>query len=347
MNMKKVIKTVIVVVPIMLFCILNMQTDNSADASQVRDKNIASSLDMMADFEEGLEAEVVPKGKGQRLASEDVQSTESEAMEESTEAIEENTEIIEESTEAIDDGDKEDSEDGTELDAEDKDAEVLDDADESDENGADAGTGDTGMDVGNSNTGIGSTGTGIGSSAGNDSGKSEQGMGTVGYILIGDSRFVGMDEVVDVDSHENQYIIAKCGAGHDFLVNEALPRAAAIEVQHREVDTWVYIINLGVNDLQSAWKYVSTYRSLVVSKNVVIQSVNPIEYTNIPQTNQARIKSFNDKMKLVQGASYLDTYNALMRNGFSTIDGLHYTEETSDYIYECIKKCMREIESKS
>lgn len=331
MNKKKVIKAMIVAVPIMVFSILNMQTENSAVASQVRDSNIEILFEHMADCEEELEAEVVPNGKRRRLASEDDLSTELASVEESTEAT-----LDEESSE---ESSKEDEgEASEESDA----AETVDEADgeeDSDAGSSDTGTGSTGS------SDIGSTGTG--STGSTDLGTTDGNMGTVGYILIGDSRFVGMDEVVDVDSHANQYIIAKCGAGYDFLVNEALPRAASIEVQHSEVDTWYYIINLGVNDLQSVWKYVGTYRSLVISKNVVIQSVNPIEYTSVAQTNQARIKSFNEKMKLVQGATYLDTYNTLMRNGFSTVDGLHYTEETSDYIYKCIQKCMREIESKS
>lgn len=321
---KKIIKAMIVVVPMMAFGILNMQTENSAIASQVRDNNIKISFEHMDDCEEELEAGIVSNGKRRHLTSEEDLSTELEAVEESDKQTLED-EAAEESTET-DEGEAVGGSDDTET------------ADEADGD-MDSGVGSTGSSE------IGSTGFSSGGSY--DSGIADGNMGTVGYILIGDSRFVGMDEVVDVDSHTNQYMIAKCGAGHDFLVNEALPRAASIEVQHSEVDTWYYIINLGVNDLESVWKYVATYRSLVISKNVVIQSVNPIEYTSVAQTNQARIKSFNEKMKLVQGAAYLDTYNTLMRNGFSTVDGLHYTEKTSDYIYKCIEKCMREIESKS
>lgn len=165
--------------------------------------------------------------------------------------------------------------------------------------------------------------------------KEEQ--GTVGYILIGDSRFVCMDRVVDVESHANQFIIARSGAGYKFLVSEALPKAAIIEKAHPEIDTWKYIINLGVNDLQSAWRYARKYKELAASKNLVIQSVNPIQYSTIPQNTQSNVETFNQKIRTIKGIEYLDTYAMLLSNGFSTIDGLHYTEETSKYIYRCIQ----------
>lgn len=324
MNKKKIIKTMLVTVPIMLFVILNMQTENSAVASQVRDQGIGISFEQDTEYADDSGVISTRSIKNQCLPTEETGSIESEAAEESDKELSAD-ETAEETTE-MDESQEAESSD-----------ELI------------AGEDDSSLDAGN----IGSSGAqsagsyDMGSYGSYISEASNENMGTVGYILIGDSRFVGMDEVVDVDSHANQYVIAKCGAGHDFLVNEALPRAASIEVQHSEIKTWYYIINLGINDLESVWKYVGTYRSLVLSKNLVIESVNPIEYTSVAQTNQARIKSFNEKMKLVQGAIYLDTYNTLMRNGFSTVDGLHYTEETSNYIYKCIQKCMREIESKS
>lgn len=327
MNKKRIIKTMLVAVPIMLFVILSMQTENSAVASQVRDNGIGISFEQ--DTEDGADAFGTRSIENQCQPSEENMAAESEATEESD--IEISAEETGEETAEVDADKAADKSD---------DVETFEGLDEET-----AGEDDNNPDAGN----IGSSAQSVGSydMGSYVSEKADNNTGTVGYILIGDSRFVGMDEVVDVDSHANQYIVAKSGAGHDFLVNEALPRAASIEVQHPEVKTWYYIINLGINDLESVWKYVGTYRSLVISKNLVIESVNPIEYTSVAQTNQARIKSFNEKMKLVQGATYLDTYNTLMRNGYSTVDGLHYTEDTSNYIYKCIQKCMREIESKS
>lgn len=172
----------------------------------------------------------------------------------------------------------------------------------------------------------------------------EKKAGTVGYILIGDSRFVGMNMAVDVGSDENRFLVAKNGAGYDFLVNTALPQAARIEKQHPRIESWTYIINLGVNDLQYAWKYSMTYRELLKSKNLVIQSVNPMDYSVSPPTSQKDIEAFNERMKMIEGIEYLDTYQLLMKNGFSTTDGVHYTAETYSYIYRCIEKYIRKSE---
>lgn len=188
----------------------------------------------------------------------------------------------------------------------------------------------------------------LGSSLANESEKTsvsaEKKVGTVGYILIGDSRFVGMNMAVDVGSDENRFLIAKNGAGYDFLVNTALPQAARIEKQHPRIESWTYIINLGVNDLQYAWKYSMTYRELLKSKNLVIESVNPMDYSVSPPSSQKDIEAFNERMKMIEGVAYLDTYQLLMKNGFSTTDGVHYTAETYSYIYKCIEEYIRKSE---
>lgn len=168
--------------------------------------------------------------------------------------------------------------------------------------------------------------------------------GKIGYILIGDSRFVGMNMAVDVNSQENRFLIAKNGAGYDFLVYTALPQAARIEKQHPKIDSWVYIINLGVNDLRYAWKYAMAYRDLLKSKHLVIESVNPMDYSVAPPSSQKEIEAFNERMKMIDGVEYLDTYQSLMKNGFSTTDGVHYTTETYTYIYSCIEEYIRKSE---
>lgn len=292
--MKKMIKTIVVIVPIMLFCILNMQTGDSADASQMRDKNIISSFKEATEFAEQLENET---------AANDEESTE-EALENSDEEKESTEDEVKEDTEVAD-------EDEPDI-------------------GTNAGTESVAATI---DTGVGSIGIDNIPIAGTEQ--------TVGYILIGDSRFICMNRVVNVESDKNRFIIAKSGAGYDFLITTALPKAAAIERLHPEIDTWKYIINLGVNDLQSALRYAQKYRELAKTKHLVIESVNPVNADASLQTKQARIEEFNKKMKSIEGVEFLDTYELLMRNGYATIDGLHYTDETSSYIYRCIDSYIK------
>lgn len=308
----------------MLFCILNMQTGDSADASQMRDKNIISSFEEATEFAEQLENKTAANDEGECTA-EEVSESGTEVTEESTEEISEATNDNENTEEALEDSDEE--KESTEN-AADEDSDVEDE--EAPDIGTDAATESVGTTIA---TDIGSIGIDNIPITGTEQ--------TVGYILIGDSRFICMNRVVNVESDKNRFIIAKSGAGYDFLITTALPKAAAIERLHPEIDTWKYIINLGVNDLQSALRYAQKYRELAKTKHLVIESVNPVNADASLQAKQAKIEEFNKKMKSIEGVEYLDTYELLVRNGYATIDGLHYTDETSSYIYRCIDSYIK------
>ena len=45
-----------------------------------------------------------------------------------------------------------------------------------------------------------------------------------GYIFIGDSRFVGMDMYVNIENTSNQFLIAECGKGYQWLKDVAEPK---------------------------------------------------------------------------------------------------------------------------
>ncbi len=155
-----------------------------------------------------------------------------------------------------------------------------------------------------------------------------------GYIFIGDSRFVGMNDACGISDTENRFVIAMIGEGYDFLVNTALQEAEDIVNENSDITNWKYIVCLGVNDLYNVNKYIDKYNELKSTVDLVLVSVNPIEYhSSITNEN---IDEFNNKIKNIEGIQYIDTNYTLCTEGFSTVDGIHYTSDTYKLIYNTI-----------
>ncbi len=159
----------------------------------------------------------------------------------------------------------------------------------------------------------------------------------VGTIFIGDSRTVYMNETVDIEhTAENTFVVAEGGQGYAWLKNTAIPMVEQIRQEHPEYDRWEYIVNLGVNDLYDINGYILLYQEMAEPDNIdiILVSVNPVK--NYPRRDNADIEAFNAQLTDALNFEYIDTYTILTEEGFDTIDGLHYTEETNQRIYDLI-----------
>ena len=149
-----------------------------------------------------------------------------------------------------------------------------------------------------------------------------------GYLFVGDSRTVGLDEAVDGISS-----IAKVGAKVNYLQSVL---GDVTKTRGKNV-----IFNFGVNDLGNISKYISVYKSLpkefIQNNNVIIMSVNPTDGSKYGSWN-TDIDKFNKKMKanLPSGVKYLDTNSTLKKEGFKTRDGVHYKAETYKRIAQLV-----------
>lgn len=159
-----------------------------------------------------------------------------------------------------------------------------------------------------------------------------------GYIFIGDSRFVGMDKVCAISQDEDKFVIAKVGEGYDYLKNTAEFKAENIIASHPEFTNWKYIICLGVNDLGNIKKYQDEFGKIASNHDLTLVSVNPVAYHKTI-TNTA-ISTFNSNICNIAGAKYIDSYSVLVNNGFMTADGVHYTKETYQDIYNIIRMAI-------
>lgn len=152
-----------------------------------------------------------------------------------------------------------------------------------------------------------------------------------GYIIVGDSRTVGMDMSVDVDDIDaNIFVVAKVGKGYHWLVNTAMTEVETIKSENPDINKWTIITNLGVNDLGNCERYVDFYKG--IEDEVVVVSVNPVR--NYSRVSNGYIDAFNERMR--EEFDYIDTNTMLRIRGYSTPDGLHYTGDTYRLIFSFI-----------
>lgn len=155
-----------------------------------------------------------------------------------------------------------------------------------------------------------------------------------GYLFVGDSRFVGMNNVCNIKKIDNYFVVAEVGKGYDWFVSEAQAQIDSIISNNVDIEKWNMIIGLGVNDLNNKEKYVSLYKELSEKYTLYIMSVNPIEYHSWITNSQ--IEEFNLSINSIENTNYIDSYNYLIENGFSTSDGLHYDNNTYEKIFSFI-----------
>ena len=154
-------------------------------------------------------------------------------------------------------------------------------------------------------------------------------------VLIGDSRFYGQSNY-KFENSKTTYI-AKSGEGLQFLKN------SNSKIKSYDSNSTAFVINLGVNDLYNVNNYISYINSLALSLkgDVYYLSVNPVdevkESYNGYSVKNSSINDFNSKMRSgLKNVKYLDSNSHLKSKGFDTVDGVHYTKDTYQKIYNFI-----------
>ena len=150
------------------------------------------------------------------------------------------------------------------------------------------------------------------------------------YVFVGDSRTVQLQ--MAMGSSDKAYI-AKIGEGYSWFKNTALSMIPTYAGKGS-----VMIINFGVNDLANASKYIRLVNSNIdtwenAGVTVYYASVTPVgESANV---SNDQIVSFNTQLQegLDSRVHWIDSYDYLMQNGFSTADGLHYNAATYRSLY--------------
>lgn len=156
-------------------------------------------------------------------------------------------------------------------------------------------------------------------------------------IFIGDSR---TGEMSEVSSESDELWLYQDSAGYDYLINSAFPNADPYVGQGTAV-----VIALGINDLYNANNYVAALDQKTalwkdMGVRVYFVAVGPIDYDL--NTDNQEIMDFNTAIyNGITDGYFIDAYNYLVRNGYATVDGVHYDTVTTESMYQYIRSCIQ------
>lgn len=154
-----------------------------------------------------------------------------------------------------------------------------------------------------------------------------------GYIFLGDSRIYLMNQDCNIAAPGNFFAVCCPGIGYDWMMETGLPKIKNIQSVHSEIKNWVVISALGINDMQNVNKYISAYRELSQSVELWLMSVNPTVGRTEAKYSNVCIEAFNRRIRKISGITYINSYDYLVKKGYDTKDGLHYTEASNWDIY--------------
>jgi len=175
----------------------------------------------------------------------------------------------------------------------------------------------------------------------------------IGYIYTGDSRIRRLNLTINMKGMKDTWVVCKSGMGYAWFKKYGLPEIARLMKEKKYIDRWVIISGWGVNDLWNTETYLKKYSALMKNKwkrtDLFLLSVNPVDgrmiykYRSIPSFNESLVKYVEDSQAENMKISYVDTNMVMTDNGFSTIDGLHYSEKTNKLIYKTIRDILDDI----
>lgn len=158
-------------------------------------------------------------------------------------------------------------------------------------------------------------------------------------LFVGDSRTVGMATVMEKTL---PYIDYHAKSGSSFYYFKSL------DSRVRSSGADCLVIGFGVNDLNDIDKYTEYANTLgeELTMPVYFLTVNPVEEDKASRhgyyVKEKKVEEFNAALfEKAVNYTVIDTNSYLMGKGFSTMDGLHYTDETYEDIYYFILEFLQ------
>lgn len=158
------------------------------------------------------------------------------------------------------------------------------------------------------------------------------------YVFIGDSRTVGMDNVVHMSDMDDTFVIAKVGMGAKWWQETGSLELHKLRTENTQYNKWVYIFNLGVNDLGNVETYKGIIDNLEKEATVYFISINPT-VDEVKGVQCASIEKFNEIIEPVCD-NYIDSYSYLKYKGYYAKDGMHYDKATYQTLYKFIDESI-------
>ncbi len=148
-------------------------------------------------------------------------------------------------------------------------------------------------------------------------------------IWIGDSRTVGMGKAMN----NGDIYIGADGEGYGWLYETGVVELAEAI---RDNPGSPVVFNFGVNDCDGIKDYLDLYDAIETEYPDVhfyYLSVNPIEPTLCDNVTNEEISAFNAQLQSAFPDQYIDSFTFLLINEVTTTDGVHYSNEDYERIY--------------
>ena len=162
------------------------------------------------------------------------------------------------------------------------------------------------------------------------------------YVYVGDSRTKGLKAALEKYGRitGKETFICEIGEGYDFLM------ANMANIRSVCDSSTVLIIGLGINDMKYRYnEYIAAINNMAATMDcqIYFMLVNPVNEAEEAADGKfhitnADIDTFNARMLSGLGPSVhiIDT-NSYLKNvivNYTTMDGLHYTDETYIIVYD-------------
>ena len=161
-------------------------------------------------------------------------------------------------------------------------------------------------------------------------------------LFVGDSRTLGCRDAFGTSPRKDDCLfVGKVGEGCAWFREEGLQE---MEDAIRENPDLPVVLNFGVNDPDQISQYLETYAEMMdqlPDTDFYFLSVNPVEEEQMAEEvleliNNENISLLNEALKKAWPDRYLDSSSMLLKDGFETVDGIHFTEKTYLLIHDFV-----------
>ena len=161
-------------------------------------------------------------------------------------------------------------------------------------------------------------------------------------LFVGDSRTLGCRDAFGKSPRKDDCLfVGRVGEGCAWFREEGL---AEMEDAIDENPALPVVLNFGVNDPDQISQYLAVYTEMIQQHpdtDFYFLSVNPVEEEKMPEealelVNNGNISLLNEALKDAWPDRYLDSSSMLLKDGFETVDGIHFTEKTYLAIHDFV-----------
>ena len=183
-------------------------------------------------------------------------------------------------------------------------------------------------------------------------GKKVLNVNTDNFIFIGDSRLSSDSSLYSKTGFKSVDFITTNNPDYYWMVNAGLD--ALNNILNSQPGNYNIVFNLGINDLNNVKMYIDFFNSLAnryPNQNIFVLSAGPLDEVKalengISNIDNDDIYNFNvDIMKgLDKNIHMIHVFQEFINNGYDTVNGYYFTDDTCRSLYEFIWRQIKELQ---